>query len=713
MESWKDFPELLPPGGHKDLGKRVFTLLGEVISDKINKGLHSKWIHHYKLRRNQFWKQNSTAVPLVSANLIHTHQTRTRNILTDNNPTFNLAQLSAEVEDQQIQKLQNICSYWWTEQEQQILYERSVDNGETYGVAIEKSIFNPHLEYGLGEVETVVVDPFQFGFYPVDCLYLQKADALFHFYPMSVREARRRWPGSAEFIVPDDEWLEELGSERQEIVSGGQSHGSMWIKIGGFVKSLLNISGSTESEGDKTLVCECWAKDYTLENGAPKYKGYIRCVTVCSGGRVVLDDRSNPSVNPEMPDEDSLKTYLYDKFPFSLANSYTDNQTAWGMSDIEQLEQLNREFNKAMSQMIFLKDKSARPKILNPLTSGVPNSEFTNAPGVINPSNVAEAQAIRYMDFPNVPFDIEKIVALLKELFFLVAGSFELEQSQAPSSKVIAYKAIAALLERAATMMRGKIRNYSSLIRERGRMYLSHVQNWYTEERFFTREEDGKTIPDTISAAEVRFPVRLTVVNGSTLPVSKVQQREEAIVLYEKGAIDQQDLLEKLDWNNRGRVLERAMAGPFKVFMDRMAAMGAPEELLGIIQELSNMQDKDFEKAVKQGEVPLLEWPGQPEDTQTSKQNLEVQELQEKVRREQAERALVEEKANTERVKQRVDEAGIEFDRQKLNIERAQVLAEIKFQKENPPGNDKPYVKNADEHNRAREKGLKSNNLKQ
>ena len=44
------------------------------------------------------------------------------------------------------------------------------------------------------------------------------------------------------------------------------------------------------------------------------------------------------------------------------------------------------------------------------------------------------------------------------------------------------------------------------------------------------------------------------------MPVSKVQQREEALALFEMGAIDRRDLLEKLDWSERAAVLERLEA---------------------------------------------------------------------------------------------------------------------------------------------------------
>jgi len=715
QDSWKG-AELLPPEGHKKVGERVFTLLGEVIGDKNALGLHTKWLEHHRLSRNQYWKRTSTKVPLISINLLHTHKQRTKNMLTDNNPTFNLVQLGGDTDDERYLKLQRACEYWWIEEEQQSLFESSVSNGEDYGVCIEKVIWNPESEKGLGEVETVIVDPFQFGFYPVDCRDPNKAEAVFYYYPMTVRQARRKWPDKASDIKPDEVYLSELGTERRELVSGSHKD-SVLSQISNAIRSVFSTTANdTQDElADKVLVVECWVKDYTRTtnpDGSSQYKypGRIRCVTVCCSGKVVLSDRPNPSINPLLPVEQAMNSYLWDKWPFTLIVSVKDTSTAWGMSDVEQLEQLAKEFNKAMSQMVFLKDKAARPKIINPKTSGVPNEHFTNAPGIINPINSMEAAAIRYLDFPQVPMDIEKIAALFKEMFFLVSGTFELEQAQTPGREVVAYKAIAALLERAATMMRGKVRNYSKLLRERGRMYLSYVQNFYTTERWFTWEEQGEIEAGIISAQDAQFPLKLTVVNGSTLPISKVQQREEALVLFDKGAIDQKALLDKLDWSGRSQVIKRMQQGPIAELVERIAVTGAPEPYLDLFEQIGTMDEKEFAKAAKAGEIPVLPWPGMQQDRmQQTEQMLALQELEEKIRKERAERLLLEEKANTERVKQEVDLAGVDYDKEDLKIRRAETLNDIKKTKED--AKQLKAVKSTERRD-TRERGAKSNNQK-
>ncbi len=552
---------VLPPAAEPDrVGRRVFEMLLEVVRDKSALGLHDKWTRNYRLGRNRPWPGRTPAgLPLSSANFLHVHRQRTVNTLTDNHPTFNVARMGDAAHDDAYRALERLAAHWWNEQEQQAVLERSVINGETYGVAVEKVVFDPELEYGLGEARTVVVDPFHFGLYPVNCLDVQEAEAVLHFYPMSLRRARRRWPEAAGRIKADGALLAELNDTRREAAAGGspEARSGFTARFGDVVRTLVNASGGTGVPDDEVLVCECWTRDYAMDGNGPVHPGCIRCTTVCNGGSMVLDDRGNPSINPALAPEEAAKTYLFDKYPFVLTNSITDTSSLWGMSDFEQLDTLQREINKCLSQLTYHKDRCARPKIVNPRDSGVHNSAFNNRLGVINPSSMASAQGIRYLEFANNTNDIQAVLRLYKDLFFQVAGSHELEQAREQAHPVIAYKAVAALLEQAATMMRGKIRNYSRLIRERGRMFLSHAQNWYTEERWITCRQGGKTGARAVRADDLRIPARLTVVSGSTMPVSQVQRREEALALYEMGAVDRRDLLEKLDWAGWSETVER------------------------------------------------------------------------------------------------------------------------------------------------------------
>jgi hypothetical protein len=414
-----------------------------------------------------------------------------------------------------------------------------------------------------------------------------------------------------------------------------------------------------------------------------------------------------------MPEEQAMRTYLWDKFPFAAANSIKDTASGWGISDIENLEDLNLEFNKALSQLVLIKDKVSRLKLINPKTSGVPNDALTNFPGILNPVNATEGNGIHYLDYPRVPADLQNAISLFKDMFFLVSGSFDLDMAREPGRAVLAYKAIAALLERVNTMMRSKVRSYSRLIRERGRMYLSMVQNFYTEDRWITyKDPEGNDAYRKINGTDFRIPFKLTVVTGSTMPVSKIQLREEAIALFEKQAIDQEELLDHLEWSGRSEVVKRMKQGAIGQLTEKMAALGMPEEFAQYMNALVGMKDNDFKRAIRDGQVPKFEeviqavQSGEPPPDPKEESDIMLKQAEARARmaeaaRFEAEAQLAAQKAITEKIKQQVAVAGVEYDNEQLKIDRAKVVADIqKSERENRAFGNKIR----------QERGLKSNN---
>jgi hypothetical protein len=809
---------IIPAEGHKDVGKTVFSLLEKSLKDKKELGLPEKIKRNYNLRRSNHWANKNKDLPYVVANLVNSHLNKNVNLLCDNNPIFNVAkigELSFE-QSESVDLIQRTAEHWWQEQEQQALFEDSVLQGELYGITIEHVRFNQELEFGLGEVETVIVDPLYFGVYPVNLKSpreIQKADALFYFYPMSVREIKRRWPETGKKVKPDSEFNNLIEDERREV--GGGAHDTEKKMFGAFitlsnsVKQLLSFKFANEDDEEVALVCECWTKDYTMvdyedpqdkneeilsiinkpaedesvpqvnniknqsmadgafgreaESSAdsfetkkkiPKYPGYIRRIITCNGGSIVLSDDPNPSINPELEFEKARNSFLYDQYPFYARNSLRDTSNFWGIADSEQLDQLNMEFNKCLSQMILMKDKKARSKIINPMTSGVDNSEFSNVSGVVRPANAMEAQSIRHLTFDGDLNDFATVASMIKEIFFTVAGTFELENANTPGRQVIAYKAISALIEQASTMRKGKIRAYSSLIRERGRCFVSLAQNWYTDiERWIVYEEDGDKKTRAITAEKLQVPAKLTVVTGSTMPVSNVQKREEAISLFQMKAIDQEALLDELNISNRKNIISRMKQGPFGTLVMRLQELGFPKMLCDYLKTLGILDDKNYKRGMEKGEFlpfeeimnrimqimfpqqqdqegqPAVEGGEQPPTLPEPEDDLGELEKEEKEAKILAERAkvekeraeyykvqaeiskikkdaeLVEQKIETEKVEQQVKLEGLKFDREKLNIERKKVISGMVKSSLKPDEG-----KQSESEGGHTEKGIKSNN---
>lgn len=740
---------LLPPEGNENLGRRIFTILSEILADKEALGLTKKWNKHYQWTKNEYWRQRQVqGSDLISANLLYAHRERNVSLLTDQNPTFNVVALRGQNDSedeleatkkrtnaqQQIpsetlegdeleihQKLHRTADFWWRDTEQQTVLETSVSEAETYSCVIEKVSFDSTLDHGRGEVKAETIAPYWFGVFPVNAMKSQEAEANVHFKLMTIREAKRTWPKVAEFIKSDEDVLKNINDERRDVdpaKSEGQKYYSIFSNI---VKTVQNLvggkRGELSSEDGYTVVTEMWVKDYTLnkDTGESKYPGNIRCVTSCNGGEVILSDRPNPSITTDKgrKTEDLKNSYLWDKFPFTLTPSIWDPGYIWGMSDFEQLKGLQKELNKTLSQIAMIQEKTARLKLKNPRNSGVTNEELDNNPSIINPSNAQAGEGIGYLNPPTFPFDLFKGAELYKDFLFAVSGSFLLEQAQGPGRDVIAFKAIAALLEQANIMLKRKVRNYGKMVRERGRMYLSLVLNFYTNDRWITYTDNGVEKGFKINAQDIKIPMKLLVISGSMMPISKIQEREEAIILFKAGAIDNEELLKRHDWPDWKQVVRRMQAGPFGVFLDKLAAMGIPPELLTVFKAISEMDQKNFVKSMKDGELPDFKQflllmaeqaqsaENQPQETspedrvtqadallkiaeaelkeaQADKTVAETDKIQADTDKILAETELTEAKTKSEYVDQQIGMEGVEFDAEKLKAERAEQVENIR-----------------------------------
>jgi hypothetical protein len=254
-------------------------------------------------------------------------------------------------------------------------------------------------------------------------------------------------------------------------------------------------------------------------------------------------------------------------------------------------------------------------------------------------------------------------------------------------------------------------------------MYLSHVMNWYEHERWISYEEDGEEMSQAIKGQEMIIPAKLNVVSGSTMPVSRVQEREEAVVLAQGGFIDQEELLKKMDWPRWKQVVKRMSYAPVSDLMMKLEKMGFPPEILEAFVQVAQMEMKDFDYALEQGDIPTIQElmaPAQDMAAGDPTQQADVEKTMAEVQKIFAEMALIQEKINSEKVEQAVKLAGVEFDEEKLAIERAKIIQEEKIAekelevKKDEGGNgDATKTAKKREQGPFIEKGLKSDNKRQ
>lgn len=631
----KDATEPIPKEGDKKVGRFIWGKFQLCKQEKDRLNLHSKWMRNYELKRGKHFKTTNSKWPLVPINIFYVVVSRTKAHLTDSKPRFEIVAHDENAQEQ-APIMNSAAANWWKRTMQLKKHADSIDNGETYGTTIEKMIFNPSLEGGKGDIETVVVDPFKVFPWP-SVREIQKMPYFFEIEVLEIEEIERLFPESKGKIQPDMNFSTStlIGKERELIKAGTLANHSTQ---GNLPNNFAPSGGRVSELGiNRAMVVMAWIKDFTLideeaeqpvittdndidspsfgqdietgetelvktGNKIPKYPGFIRNVMIANEGRVVLWDVPNPSINPEIPIEQSQHHYLFDKIPYIKTDSNTDTSNFWSFSVIEQIEILGKEISKKISQVAAYIDKTVRPTLIMPKTAGIDQHMISNLPGQVwYPVNHLVSQYIRYMQIPSLPSDFYIYIELLLRLVDTITGIQDVTEGRKPKG-ISAASAIIALQEKAQTMFREKIRNYDMALEEKGRMWISLAQNWYTESRKLRMS--GRALETVgqfgdFQGIKMQGEFTFEVVPGSTLPKSLFVRLEQSVQLFSAGAIDQKALLEAFDWPNADEVIRRMSLGQLGLLVERLKLAGMDEKLLEFIQTIGSMDEKEFNKQVK------------------------------------------------------------------------------------------------------------------
>ena len=103
-------------------------------------------------------------------------------------------------------------------------------------------------------------------------------------------------------------------------------------------------------------------------------------------------------------------------------------------------------------------------------------------------------------------------------------------------------------------LMRAKIRAVDSLVRNRGRCFISFLQNFHADPEVVNVSGTGMPGTDFLKA-----DFAYVVESGSTVIKTEAEERQQAVELFQVGAIDQVALLEAVKF--RGLETDCSAAG--------------------------------------------------------------------------------------------------------------------------------------------------------
>ena len=655
-----------PPEGHASVGPWVNNQIARMLSYRKKLGIDDLLTHNHELYRGKFF-QLKTKYPQVPVNLIWKTINTLKGNLTDNKPRATIQGRNGS-SDLAGNAWQAAYDEWWDLTSQQRILQESVGLSELYGFQVEKMIFNPDLDGGLGEIETVLCDSFGILLWPGCVFDIQKSPMIAHLEAMEIGEIYRRWPDAKGKVKSDPNLSLTLGESRKPVrgnrmrpairpVGSGQQYPGTFKPI-----EPDDAWDFGEQDIPKALVIELWVKDYTMEyvnpltgkatrkrpkeedllypeiqaqpvpdpmtgqpmiglDGQPmtiqvpvvkkaepvyqsKYPGFIRCIHVTNSGKLVLDDLPNPSINPDLPREMTCQSHLWDKFPFNRRLSYSDGLSEYGLCIIEQIEPLVLEISKKVTKIAAHLDVACLPPLILPRGCGIDRRQINNLPDRIWEATAGVSASIRFLQLPTLPQDYGLYIQLLIRLVDMVTGLTDVSEGRKPGG-ITANSAIRSLQEKAQVVFREKIRNVEVSEVEKGRMFISLAQNWYTRERKlkYFGEQGEQEIEFQGVAEQFQGEFAFKVETGSTLPTDRWAMQQLYMQLAQSKFIDLPALLEMLNIPKRDEIVQRMMQGPMRQqLMKLQRTQLFDPKLLQAITSILALPQKDFEKAFPQAQ---------------------------------------------------------------------------------------------------------------
>lgn len=540
------------------------------------------WMHYYRMFRGDQW--DGTKMPSHRQrevmNMIWTTIQSSQSQQLDVRPR--IAYVPREPSDQPFaQVLNDLVNADWDRHNWLVPLTEIVLDGYIYGIGYGELGYDAEAEFGLGTATFESADPFYI--YPdpngkaINC---RGSYCFIKAEPVDTETLKREYPDKAEFIKPDI----------QDVIQSSK------VAINDFVYKANNsdrdmpdltmFRGSERAE-NKTLVITAYMKpqeteeteeeddDGEVKKIIKKVYPLGRVVKVASG--VVLED-------------DAKLPFSNHMFPFVRYLNYILPREFFGVSEVEQLESPQRTFNKLVNASLEIINLMGNPVWIVDTASGVNPRSLVNRTGLVvqkEPGSEVRREVGVQLSGTALSF-----IDRLEQWFNNVAGSQDVSRGETPGS-VTAASAIEALQEAARTRVKQKQRNLDAMIREWGQQYADIVLEKYNKPRVFRVTNDqggtkffrfstervvtddgrdvvkamvrefvenpeGRLVPDSEVKEMLiadRFDVTVSTVSG--LPFAQAKKEERAFALFDRALIDEQEVLEQLDYPNKDAVLAR------------------------------------------------------------------------------------------------------------------------------------------------------------
>lgn len=439
-------------------------------------------------------------------------------------------------------------------------------DSEIYGTGILKTGWDLSLAQGLGDARITRVDPF--NFYPdPNARSLEDANFFIEARRMSIQEMDRRWPGSAARLAGQS-WLEDFDESPNQLAPTSSipkaNPGLIPVTGGGtnlFIPSRFSGGRRAGTSYDTTqdpgvTVLEAWLREHENVKDSDSPYGWTqkdtwRCVVI-AGNHVLMDCPAR-------------ELWAHGQHPYSRIVPH-DIGEFWGFSTVELLIPTQASINRLLSALVTSVELTGNPVFIDSANSGIDRAQITNRAGQrLTMSGSGNGRA-DWLVPPAMTPQASELIRYFLSRMEAVSGLSAVTKGNAPSGRQ-QQAVVDAMQEAAFVRVRMELRQLEFALRDAGTKKAALIVENYTVPRTLSIiGPDGKESAMQLSARHFYVPgddgeaplqYTLKIDAGASQATSQKQRKDEAVMLFSLGAVDQMYVLEVFDVPNRAEIFKR------------------------------------------------------------------------------------------------------------------------------------------------------------
>jgi hypothetical protein len=534
---------------------------------KAKANLLSRWRRNFLLLNNQMWSDfrmawmpspsDSEIMPIM-ANLIGwmTDQSVAYTVNAATQPNTPWYEYLSQLADD----LEAILESNWKVLNWQMKVTRSMWDAGLYGAGILKAVWDQALDNGLGNVDLVDVDPW--NFYP-DPMARNEYDGQYYIEVrrLAFDTIERKFPDRAQRLLDDLTFYSEGDLDSESRPSNTEKSGSQYpmsfssgYQGGSPSMGLPGQSRIKAPRPEGILVFECWMRetreteipdpDFDGEGEAPKI------TVMAEDWRVVIWSCNTILMDAWASDLWEGATHPYGRFVFE------DTGEFWPTPLVTHLAPCQIAINRLLAALQQSAELTGNPIFLEPDQSGISQTLLINRPGQRLKTNTRGGQAPpQWLSPPPMSSDVMGLIRFYIERMENISGLSTTSKGKPPAART-PEAVVSNVQESGFVRVRSGLRNMERTLRRLSEILVQLVIENFTTPRTVSiigqeGEQSAVTLRarhfiDAVNNEYAPFKYSLIVNAGSDVPTSRQARATEAQNLFVLKAIDRKALLESV-----------------------------------------------------------------------------------------------------------------------------------------------------------------------